>query len=103
MNTIIVRTYIYNDDAQKITKLNKYDPWLLVHGERRNYSRRKEFKREQNEWKHEGLGDSLSSNWRGELKKEANMIINGGDKQMKISSHMREALIEQGGAIIQKE
>ncbi|GAA0144825.1 hypothetical protein LIER_36015 [Lithospermum erythrorhizon] len=33
----------FKDVVRKVTRANKYDSWLLVHGERRVHNRRREF------------------------------------------------------------
>ncbi|GAA0144864.1 hypothetical protein LIER_36027 [Lithospermum erythrorhizon] len=54
----------YNDEARKMLRDNKYDPWILVHGERHNHTRRREFHREPNMGRQEGKGESDSTTGR---------------------------------------
>ncbi|GAA0142217.1 hypothetical protein LIER_03166 [Lithospermum erythrorhizon] len=48
----------FNNEAQKIIHMNKYDSWMLVHGERRLQVRCKDARRVADRHDAEGIGDS---------------------------------------------
>ncbi|GAA0176901.1 hypothetical protein LIER_29627 [Lithospermum erythrorhizon] len=52
----------FNDDVRKMTRANEYDAWMLVHGEKRSFSRRREYRRETQNSRDDWRGGEWSKN-----------------------------------------
>ncbi|GAA0141563.1 hypothetical protein LIER_02682 [Lithospermum erythrorhizon] len=57
----------FDDEARKVSRVNKYDGWLLVHGERRLHAGKKDFGREffnARDAREGGRADVVGNRWR---------------------------------------
>ncbi|GAA0168697.1 hypothetical protein LIER_23356 [Lithospermum erythrorhizon] len=55
----------YNDEARKTLRVNKYDPWILVHGERRLNVKHREGRRDSAGYKEDTIWGVRAHGWRG--------------------------------------